>query len=287
VHRTADRSLNGGGPIVSRGSAPEAHAPAMTTTRTASALLAALAVVLGAAACGDDEPAADRTATTTTAPPVIDPGDGGDHRPRIDPADFVERIDHRYLPLLPGARWEYETVTEDGVERNVVEVTDRRKVVMGVSTTVVHDVVTTDGQPVEDTFDWYAQDRDGNVWYFGEAVRNFEDGRFEDTDGSFEAGKDGALPGIVMLADPEPGDAYRQEHLAGEAEDLGEVLRIGDRRGVPAGDFEDVLVTRDWNPLEPAVVEQKSYAPGVGVIFEETVVGGVEHGQLVAFRPGR
>jgi hypothetical protein len=157
---------------------------------------------------------------------------------------------------------------------------------MGVSTVVVRDTVTADGQVVEDTFDWYAQDRDGNVWYFGEAVRNFVDGRLESTDGSFEAGVDGALPGIVMPADPTPGHAYRQEYYPGQAEDLGQILHIDERETVPVGEFEHVVVTRDWNPLEPEVVEQKSYAPGIGLVAEETVAGGTGASQLVSFTAG-
>ncbi len=167
-----------------------------------------------------------------------------------------------------------------------VVVTGERRTVMGVSTTVVRDTVTVGGELVEDTYDWYAQDRAGNVWYFGEAVKNFDRGRFESTDGSFESGVDGALPGIVMLAAPMAGDAYRQEYFVGEAEDLGEVLRTGARSTVPFGAFDDVLVTRDWNPLEPEIIEEKYYAPGVGMIFETKVAGEVGTSELVAFTPG-
>jgi hypothetical protein len=219
-------------------------------------LLLLLAVLV---ACGDDD---DDAA-------VIDPGDGGDYEPALDAADVVDEIDNPYLPLAVGSRWVYEG---DG-ERVEVEVLSETHTVMGIEAVVVRDTVREDGEIVEDTHDWYTQDGDGNVWYLGEEVQNFADGKLEDTDGSWEAGVDGALPGIVMLAHPKVGDAYRQEYLEGEAEDLGEVLRVGVTTKVPAGSYEDVVVTRDWNPLEPDVIEEKHYAPGVGLLLEEHVRG--------------
>jgi hypothetical protein len=147
---------------------------------------------------------------------------------------------------------------------------------------VVRDTVTLDGLLVEDTFDWFAQDREGNVWYLGEDVTNYdEDGEPTDHDGSFEVGVDGAFAGIVMLADPQVGDAYRQEFYPGEAEDLGEVVRAGETVSVPFGDFEDVLVTTDWNPLEPEVIEEKYYAPGIGLVYETKVAGDTGEGVLI------
>jgi hypothetical protein len=172
------------------------------------------------------------------------------------------------------------------VEHNVVEVTNDRRRVMGVSTIVVHDLVTSGGEMVEDTFDWYAQDRNGDVWYFGEAVRNFEDGRFANTNGSWEAGVDGALPGLIMVADPIVGRAYRQEFYKGKAEDLAEIVRTGDSRRVSFGSFDEVLVTHDWSPLEPLVIEEKYYAPGVGLIYETITAGGNERSELVSYVRG-
>jgi hypothetical protein len=234
------------------------------------------------AASSDTTTVADEAATSTTlGQPVIDPGDGGDYAPELDPADFVARIDNPYLPMVPGNRWSYEETTGEGdVEQIEVVVLEETRDIGGIDATVVRDTVTLDGVLVEDTHDWYAQDRDGNVWYLGEDVSNYdEQGNLEDHDGSFEHGVDGAYAGIVMPADPQPGDAYRQEYWPGEAEDLGEVLRLGETVSVPAGDYEDVLVTRDWNPLEPEIVEQKWYAPGVGVIMEQAVQG--ETGEAV------
>ena len=132
----------------------------------------------------------------------------------------------------------------------------------------MRDTVTVDGEVVEDTRDWYAQDRDGNVWYFGEETAEYEDGKVVSTEGSWEAGVDGALPGIVMHAAPEVGDAYRQEFYEGEAEDLAEVVRDGESATVPAGTFDDVVVIKEWNPLEPESIEEKSFAQGVGMVLE-------------------
>ncbi len=234
---------------------------------------AALAVVI-VAACGTDDGGAA----------VIDPGDGGEYAPAVDPANFVDTIDNPYLPYGPGARWVYEGVSDGEHERVEVVVTDEPKTVMGIRATVVRDTVHVDGQLVEDTHDWFAQDDDGNVWYLGEDVENYADGTLVDRDGSWEAGVGGALPGIVMPADPTVGDAYRQEFLRGEAEDMAEVIGIDGRQRVPAGSFDDVVTTRDWTPLEPDVVEEKQYAPGVGMI-RETTVGEEGAVELVEFTP--
>ena len=210
-------------------------------------------------------------------------GEGGGERydPRVDPAAFTTTITNPYLPLRVGTRWVYAGRTEDGLEGIVVEVTDQTRVVMGVPCVVVRDVVTRDGQLYEETLDWFAQHRDGSVWYFGEETRQrTADGSFTPA-GSWEAGKDGALPGVVMPARPQPGGPYRQEYLPGEAEDMGRVLRADDDIRVPFGFFRGVVVTRDWSPLDPGVVEQKYYAPGVGLVREEVVQGGAGRADLV------
>jgi hypothetical protein len=186
----------------------------------------------------------------------------------IDPADFVAVIDNLYWPMARGMT----TVFEGDRERIVVEVTDEVKVVLGVPTTVVRDrAYDGDDRLIEDTFDWYAQDRWGNVWYFGEDTTEFRNGKPVSTAGSWEAGVDGALPGIVMLADPMVGDVYRNEYLAGEAEDLAKVLDVGGSITVPAGAFSETIVTEDWTPLEPGQLEHKTYAPGVGLVAEGPV----------------
>ena len=125
----------------------------------------------------------------------------------------------------------------------------------------------------EDTFDWFAQDKDGNVWYFGEDSKEYEDGKVVSTEGSWESGVDGAKPGIVMKANPQVGDAYRQEYYEDEAEDMAEVVSLNEAVSVPQGSFENCLKTKEWTPLEPDIVENKYYAPGVGLVMEVAVEG--------------
>ena len=248
----------------------------MTTLPRRWAAVAAGSVLL-LAGCGDDDNTATSDSTTTTEPaaePVIDPGDGGTYAPELDPADFVDVVDNPYLPLIPGTTWVYEGEDDGEAERVEVEVLDKTRQIQGITATVVRDTVYVDGELAEDTYDWYAQDTDGNVWYLGEDSHEYEDGEAVNAEGSWEYGKDGALPGIVMLAHPEVGDAYRQEYYPGHAEDLAEVLRTDETKAIGIGDYADVVVTQDWNPLEPDVVEQKSYARGVGLILEEKVEGG-------------
>ena len=156
-----------------------------------------------------------------------------------------------------------------------------------MSTWVVQDTVTVDGETVEDTFDWFAQDREGNVWYFGEDSREFEDGVAVRADGSWEAGIAGALPGIAMPADPTPGFAYRQEFDPGNAEDMGEILEAGVARSTGTASYADVVVTEDWTPLDPEIVEEKWYARDVGNIRSTHTAGETGTVELVGFTPGR
>lgn len=239
------------------------------------------------AACGDDKSASKTTSTIAgKTAPVIDPGDNGSYTPDVDPANFVVRIDNPYMSFLPGARWVYEGKSEGEVERVEITVLDERRDVMGISAVVVRDAVHVGGELVEDTYDWFAQDRDGNVWYLGEDVKNYEGGKVVDTAGSWEAGRDGALPGIVMPAAPGDGDVYRQEFYAGEAEDMFEIIAVGESLKVKAGVYDDVIVTKDWSPLEPKAIEKKYYARGVGKIREEKIAGGEGFAELVEYTPG-
>ena len=196
------------------------------------------------------------------------------YAPDIDPTAFVDAVTNSYFPLVPGTRWVYEGSGDAEGERDTVEVLAETRTVMGVACTVVRDVVSFDGEPVEVTEDWYAQDVDGNVWYFGEETAEYEKGEVVSTAGAWEAGVDDAQPGILMPASPEVGVTYRQEFYVGEAEDLGRAVRLSASTSVPYGSFEDVLVTEDWTPLEPAVAEHKFYAPGIGLVREEQVRGG-------------
>jgi hypothetical protein len=259
------------------------------TVRGGTAAAAAIGVLL-AAGCGgsststagaDGSPEASASAT-----PVIDPGDGGEYQPKLDPANFVDVVDNPYLPFEPDMAWMYEGESDGESERIEVVVTGERRDIQGISATVVRDTVHVGGELVEDTYDWFAQDADGNVWYLGEDSTSYEPDGTTSKAGSWEYGVDGALPGIVMLADPAVGDTYRQEYYQGEAEDLGEVIRVGDTKQIGIGEYTDVVVTEDWNPLDPETIENKYYAPGVGKIFSEHVRGDPETVELVEFTPG-
>jgi hypothetical protein len=221
-----------------------------------------------------------------SAEPPIDPGDGGEYQVTVEPADFVTGIDNQWLPFTPGSRWVYESVGGEEVERIEVVVLEETREVMGVPATVVRDTVTVDGELVEDTFDWYAQDTEGNVWYMGEETAEYENGEVVSTAGAWEAGVDGALPGIAMLADPAVGEAYRQEYYPGEAEDMAEVVGVGVSEEMADRAFDDLVVIEEWTPLEAEVIEEKSYARGVGVVLEEVVEGGSGRIELVSFTPG-
>jgi hypothetical protein len=205
------------------------------------------------------------------------------YSPTIDPSAFSSTIDNPYFPLTPGARTIYEANTPDGSQRTTTEVTRDTKKIMGVDTVVVHDSVTVDNEPFEDTVDFYAQDRNGSVWYFGEATKKFKNGTV-DTAGSFEGGVNGALPGIVMPGHPEIGDRYRQEYAKGVAEDTGEVLSLTGSETTPlTGPAEELLVTKDTDVLDPAgPSENKYYRRGVGLILTVQVTGTAERDQATA-----
>jgi hypothetical protein len=199
------------------------------------------------------------------------------YNPTIDPANFVAAVSNPYFPLVPGTTFRYRS--ED--EEITVSVTHDTKVILGVTCTVVHDVAMVDGETAEDTFDWYAQDKDGNVWYFGEDTKAFENGQVS-TEGSFEAGVDGAKPGIVIEGHPMVGDTYRQEYAPGVAEDRGEVLSLTESVTVAFGSFTNCLKTKDFTDLEPNHVENKVFCPNVGQVLAVAVQGGSDREELVS-----
>ncbi len=206
---------------------------------------------------------------------------------RVDPEAFTTEIDNPYWPMKPGSHWVYrETDAEGDVQRNDVIVTNKTKTIMGIEAVVVHDTVRQGGQLTEDTFDWYAQDSEGNLWYLGEDTTEYENGKVKTKEGSWEAGVDGALGGIIVPAHPEPGLTYREEYYKGHAEDGAEVLTLDAHAKVPYGTYEHVLQTRNFSPIEPDVVEEKFYAQGVGVVLEITVSGGSDRGELISFTRG-
>ena len=206
----------------------------------------------------------------------------GAEQVELDPADFTTEIDNPYWPMRPGSRWVYrETDGEGGEQRVEVTVTAETRLIEGIEARVVHDVVSKDGTVIEDTFDWYAQDGDGNIWYLGEDTREFEEGKPPDTAGSWEAGVDGAEPGILLPAEPSVGLTYRQEYYKGKAEDAAEVLSLDERVEVPFGAFDGVLQTKDYTPLDPDVLEHKFYARRVGPVLAVAVSGGGGREELV------
>lgn len=204
----------------------------------------------------------------------------------LDPADFVGPIDNPYWPMLPGTTWVYrESDVEGGAQRVEVTVTSRTRSILGIEATVVHDVVSDHGQLIENTFDWFAQDSCGNVWYLGENTREYEDGKVVSTAGSWEAGVDGAQAGVIMPADPQAGLEYRQEYYAGEAEDAAQVLSLDEQAQVPFGHFRDGLLTKDFTTLQPRVLEYKLYALGIGPVLVLGVSGGSDREDLIRFTP--
>jgi hypothetical protein len=203
------------------------------------------------------------------------------YNPTTDPANFVTTIDNQYFPLTPGTTFIYEGQTAEGTERTEVYVSHRTKKILGVTCVEVADDVSVDGTLVEATLDWYAQDKDGNVWYFGEDSKEYENGQIVSTAGSWEAGVDGAKPGIVMEADPKVGDSCRQEYYKGEAEDMADVLSLNESITVLYGSFSKCLKTKDYTALEPGVAENKYFAPGVGNVLTVMAKGGSERSELV------
>jgi len=206
----------------------------------------------------------------------------------LDPAQFTTRIDNPYWPMRPGTRWVSRETAPDGTrQRVVVRVTHRTRLIAnGVTARVVRDTVTERGRLVEDTRDWYAQDAAGTVWYLGERTKEYERGKLVGTEGSFEAGVDGAQAGVVVPAHPVPGMHYRQEHYAGHAEDRASVVSLDEQVTVPAGHFRNVLFTRETNPLEPRVVEYKFLARGVGPVLALEISGGAGREELLRMRRG-
>lgn len=230
-------------------------------------LLAAAALTLGC----DGQPTQPSQASLT---PAETPAADVRYAPRFDPDNFVGRVDNRFFPLVPGTRYIFVGEEDGERETNVVLVTGDRKNILGISATVVLDRVFVDGELTEKTFDWFAQDRQGNVWYLGEDTRELEDGEVVSTEGSWEAGVDGAVAGIIMPADPTVGQHYQQEFFRGEAEDEARVTGVGTDVTVPFGSFRGCLRTVEWTRLEPGIKEAKWYCPGVGFVQALGIEGG-------------
>jgi hypothetical protein len=246
----------------------------------ATSLLGISLLALATCACGADTTESNNHGASRSLGRLPQ----GSERVKLDPADFTTSIDNPYWPMAPGNRWVYKE-TEEGEQYDVeVTVIDRTKIIAnGVEARVIHDVVSQDGQPVEVTDDWYAQDKAGNVWYLGEDTAEYESGRVTSRAGSFEAGVDGAQAGIIMPAHPRDGMAYRQEYYRGEAEDRAEVLSTQEQVEVPFGHFAGALLTKDLVPTEPKVSEYKLYAKNVGPVMTVQTSGGSSREELISY----
>jgi hypothetical protein len=207
------------------------------------------------------------------------------YEPGIDPANFVPTIDNPYFPLIPGTTFTYLSHLGQDVNEDDFVVTHNTKLILGVTCTEVHDTVKTNGEVVEDTLDWFAQDRAGNVWYFGEDTMELAGGRPTTLDGTFEAGVNRAKPGIVMEAHPKVGDFYRQEFDLENAEDNAEVVSFNESVTVPVGSFASCLKTTETTPLEPDLTENKFYAVNVGNVLTVDLTTG-ERVELVSVTTG-
>jgi hypothetical protein len=200
-------------------------------------------------------------------------------------SDFSARVDNPWYPLTPGTRYVYVGVKDGRAARDVVTVTHRTKAIQGVPCVVVDDRLYLAGRLAERTTDWYTEDRQGNVWYFGEQTAELDaKGRVTTIEGSWQAGVGGAEPGIFMPAHPRVGRSYRQEFYAGHAEDHVQIIGLFSTVTPPTA--QNTLLTKEWTPLEPEVIDRKVYVRGIGQVVEQTARGGDEHLTLVSLRRG-
>jgi hypothetical protein len=210
--------------------------------------------------------------STSTAP----------YNPTIDPANFVSGVTNKYFPLKPGRVLTYEG--NNGAVKSTSTVTNEHKTILGVQTTTVRDTLLTNGKLTEDTLDWYAQDKDGNVWYFGEDTKEYQDGKVTSTEGTWQAGVDGAKPGIIMPANPQIGGATYQEYYQNHAEDQFQVLSTNESLTLPTGKYDSCIKTKEWTRLEPGVAENKVFCPEVGLGQTTTVEGGSDFSRLIGIK---
>lgn len=242
-------------------------------TAAVGALAAALVFGIGAAAGAG-------TSSRSALPQFDDPV-------HLDPADFSANIDNKRWPMTVGSRWVYRVTdyATGSLQRDVIKVTDRTKMIAdGIEARVIHDVVRDHGKPTEVTEDWYAQDSDGNVWYFGEHTTRYNRHGHPVDNGTWEAGVDGAMPGIALPAHPKVGMSYREEYAKGVAEDQTRVLRLDAQVQTPTGHYKNVLMTEDFSPIEPKVSELKFYAKGSGqAVLAVDVSDGTDTEQLIKY----
>jgi hypothetical protein len=237
--------------------------------------LAVVIAVLALTACGGGE-TKSKSSSSSGLPQGTKPV-------KLDPADFTTSIDNQYWPMRPGSHWVYREVENREAQRVDVTVTNRTKMLGGIEARVVHDRVSRNGETLEDTYDWYAQDSDGNLWYLGENTAEYENGKLKTKEGSWAYGADGAEAGVVVPASPKQGMSYREEYYAGHAEDAAEVLNVGSQVQVPLGRYQGAMLTRNFSSIEPTVEEMKLYAKGVGPVMELLVSGGSGRTELLGF----
>jgi hypothetical protein len=228
-------------------------------------VLAAMAALAGCGSSSGDKPAPKSQVPVQNQPGKTTTVDTS-YNPKIDPAKFSSSISNPYLPWKPGKKWVYTGQKDHQPQRVEVTVTKERKKVLGVECVVVRDIVTINHTLHEKTVDWYAQDDKGNVWYFGEDTAEYVNGVVSSTAGTWEAGVDNAKAGIVMPAHPKPGGFYRQEYRPGIAEDKAEIVSVTATQKLPAGVFNNLVETRDIDPLNPDKKELKWYARGIGAV---------------------
>ena len=203
------------------------------------------------------------------------------------PLRFSARVTNPWYPLLPGSVYVYRGVKDGEPSREVMTVTHRTRTIDGAGCVVVSDLLYLRSRLEERTTDYYTQDSQGRVWYFGENTAELDkQGRVKNTSGSWLAGVHGAKPGIFMFTHPAPGHSARQEYYKGEAEDHFQVLRLGAAVKVPFITMRHALLTKEWTPLEPGVIDHKYYARGIGTVLERTAKGPLERNELVSFRRG-
>ncbi len=206
----------------------------------------------------------------------------GAYNPVINPSDFSDVITNSNFALSVGKKFVVEAATKEGLERIEIFIPGWTKEVLGVQTLVYWDRVYVDGELVEDTRDYLAQHKNGDVWYFGENVDNYEEGKLVDHDGSWVAGVDGAKPGIWIKGTHTAGDSYRQELYPGKAEDMRDVVAVGQTVKTKKKTYTNCVQMYDWTPLDAESKEHKYYCPEAGaLVLEKHLVKG-ETAELVA-----
>jgi len=248
-------------------------ADASMTTSTAKPSTAATTQTTQAPPSTTYPPTTVSQATSTTSAAADAPTPAGEYSPVINSADYVADVTNPFFPLKPGTKYTFDGTDEGDAEHIEVTVTNETRIILGVRATQVRDIVYVKGKLEEATLDWYAQDRQGNVWYFGEDSKEYDKGKVVSTKGSWKAGVDGAEPGIIMEANPAIGDTYRQEYLRGEAEDMAKIVDTNGSATTEYGQHSGLVVTEEWTPLEPGVTARKYYARDIGVVLEEYVKG--------------